>query len=96
MAKNSRHVAPIVFASLAIGCPINTLDSSFGKTEVIHMMTITKPVLVFCDVKCYQTVDECLKKLNNDAIIFTFGGIFGRSQSVETLFEETQNENQFM
>lgn len=100
IARNSHHVAPITFASLAIGCPINALDPSFGKTEIIHMMKITKPVLVFCDVACYELVDESLKELGNEAKIYTFGGSIGRSEPVENWFKELMNsnhdENQFM
>lgn len=96
IARNSHHLAPVAFASLAINCPFNALDPSFGKTEVIHMMKITRPVLVFCDVGCYDLVDECLKELSFEAKIFTFGGSVGRSEPVENLFKETCKENQFM
>lgn len=96
IARNSHHVAPVAFASIAIGCPLNPLDASFGKTELIHMLTIIKPALVFCDVECYELVDECLKQLGNEANIFTFGGSTGRSEPVENLFKETHKENQFM
>lgn len=96
IAKNSQNVAPIAFASFAIGCPINSLDPSFGKTEFMHMLKITKPVLVFCDVSCYEILSECLTELESDARIFTFGGSFGRSEPVENLFKETQREETFM
>lgn len=96
MARNSHHVAPIFFASIANGMPINPLDPSFGKTEIIHMLSVTKPVLMFCDVKCYELLSECLKELGNAAKIFTFGGQSGSSEPVENLFHETHNENEFM
>lgn len=96
IARNSQHVAPITFASLAIGCPINTLDPSFGRAELNHMMKITNTVLVFCDVECFELVNKCLKELGNSAKIFTFGDSAGQSESVESLFEDTHRENQFM
>lgn len=96
IAKNSQDVAPITFASIAIGCPINTLDASFGLIEITHMMKITKPKVIFCDLECYEVVETCLKELQNEARIFCFGGKSGKSESVESLFKETHIENQFV
>lgn len=96
VARNSHHVAPITFASIAIGCPVNTIDPSFRKTELIHMLNISKPVLVFCDMDCYELVNEVLAELGNNANIFTFGGKIGRSEPVENLFRETYKEDQFL
>lgn len=96
MAKNSHHVAPVYFASIAVGSPIVSFDPSFGKTEIIHMLTVTKPVLMFCDATCYDLLSDCLKELGNKAKIFTFGGQKGQSEAVENLFEETHKEHAFM
>lgn len=89
---------PVVFGSLAIGCPLNTLDSSFGKTELIHMLKTTKPVLMFSDIDCYDLLTECLTQLGIDSkyTIFTFGGSKGDSEPVENLFAETHREDQFV
>lgn len=96
IARNSHHVAPIIFASLCVGCPINTLDSGFNKPEMIHMLSTSKPTLVFCDVNVLELVSNCLKELQNDATIYTFGGTSGESTAVEDLFSETHNESDFM
>lgn len=96
IARNSHHVAPIAFASFAIGCPVNSLDPSFGKTELMHMLKITKPVLWLCDMDCYDLLRECLTEMKSSAKIFTFGGKFGQSEPVENLFRETHKECQFM
>lgn len=96
VARNSHHVAPITFASIAIGCAVNPLAASFGRTELIHMFKITKPVLVFCDIDCYELIDSCLDALGSVARIFTFGGSLGRSEPVENLFKYTHKEDQFM
>lgn len=95
IAKNSHHVAPIAFASISIGCLLSTLDTSFGKTELIHILNTTKPVLMFCDVASYDVLKECLLELENGAKIITFGGSKGESESVENLFTETHNEDNF-
>lgn len=96
MAKNSQHVASIVFASINVGSAVNTLDPSFGKTELIHMLKTTKPVLMFCDIEAYDLVQECLTELGNEAKIFTLGGSKGGSEPVENLFAETHEEDEFL
>ncbi|XP_055296968.1 probable 4-coumarate--CoA ligase 3 [Sitodiplosis mosellana] len=95
IAKNSHYVATIVFASLCIGCPVNTLDPSFTKLELMHMLSITRPKVMFCDASIYDLVQECLNDLENDAKIFTFSGQSGDSIPVEDLFEEVEGEGTF-
>ena len=87
-----------MFASIAIGCPINTLDPSFGKTQLMHMLKTIKPVLMFCDIECYDLVKECLVELKNDFQfdILTVGGSKDNSESIENLFVETGHENEFL
>lgn len=90
-------MAPIVFASLCIGCPINFLDPGFSKTEIMYMFGITKPKLVFCDVDVCSLVKICLTELQSDStLIYTLGGPSKHSNAVEDLFAETQNDTEFM
>lgn len=96
IATNTHHVAPVVFASLYLGCPVNTMDPSFAKNEIKHMLTITTPSVMFCDVKIYDLVKGCLTELGNDAQIFTFSGQSGDSEPVENLFEGIGNVNDFV
>lgn len=96
LAKNSHHLAPVVFASLAIGCAVNTLDPQFKKNELLHMLKTTKPKLMFCDIEAYELVIECLRELGNDAKVFTIGGRKSGSDSIECLFAETGNEMDFV
>lgn len=96
IAKNSHHLAPIVFASMSVGSPVNTLDPSFGKIELKHMIDVVKPVLMFCDVGSYDLLIESLRELGNDAKIFTFGGSKDGAEPVENLFTETNEEDDFL
>lgn len=96
LARNSHHVASIVFGSISIGCSVNTLDPTFGKIELMHMLNTTKPSLMFCDIEGYDLLKECLTELENDAKIFTFGGSKDDSEPVEVLFTETGTENYFL
>lgn len=96
VARNSEHVAPIVYASMAIGCPINTLDPSFGAAEITHMFGITKPKLVFCDVNKLHVVRDSLKELKLSPIIYTFGKKTEYSRLVEDLLIETKSIYEFV
>lgn len=96
MAKNCADVAPIVFASLCLGCPISPIDSSFAKTELKSIISISKPKTFFCDVNTYNLLETCLKELNITAKIFTFNGQRGKSTAVDILFAETNNEANFL
>lgn len=84
-----------MLASICIACPINCLDPLFSKTEITHMFSITAPKIVFCDADVYDLVRECLTELENDASIFTFCGTADDSVSVEQLFEDTPEVNEF-
>lgn len=81
---------------MAIGCPVNTLDPSFGKAELLHMLKTIKPALMFCDIEAHDLVRECLTELGNNAKIFTFGGSINGSEQVSNLFIETFNESYFL
>lgn len=96
LARNSHHVAPIVFGSICIGCIVNALDPTFGKIELIHMLNTTNPSLMFCDIECYDLLKECLTELENEAKIFTFGGSKDDTEPVEILFAETGTEKYFL
>lgn len=96
IARNSEHLAPITFAAFCLGCPINPLDTSFGDNEIMHMLNITKPNLVFCDADVHENVARCLVDLSNIAKIITFNGKVGDSEQVEDLFVETGAEPLFM
>lgn len=96
IATNSHHLSPIVFAGFYLGCPINSLDPTFGKMDMKHMLSTTTPALVFCDANIYDLVKECLTELKNNAKIFTFGKQIGDSEPVESLFVNNVDEYEFM
>lgn len=96
MAENGAHLSPIVFASLCLGCPVNALHTEVEKPNVIRMFGMTEPSIVFCDVKVYDLVVECLMDLDNSAKVFTFNGHKGKSEPVEILFEATGTAEDFV
>lgn len=96
IVANTDNIAPILFATFCNGCAVNGLDPSFKKVELLHMLGTVKPDLVICDTDVYETVNECLKVLQNYAKIFTIGGCRDGSEPVEILFNETNIEDSFM
>lgn len=95
VAGNVAHLAPIVFAALYLGRPICVANSSWAPDN-LRMFEMTKPNLIFCDVRDYGMAIECRDKLGLKTKIFTFYETIGDSEHVETLFAETGNEEAFM
>lgn len=96
MSGNVAHLAPIVFAALSLGCPINVLDVQMEKPTVLQMLRLTQPHLVFCEIKVYDLIVEVLTELKMDAKIFTFNGSKPGSIPVDVLFAETGIEESFV
>lgn len=93
LVGNHSNLAPIAFASIAIGCAICPFDPSMERTNLLNMLKMTEPVLMFCESNCYAKLNECLMELGNKAKIFVFEG--NQSESVNNLLEKTHKENQF-
>lgn len=96
IAKNSHNLAPIVFAALSIGCPVNTLDPTFECSDIIHMFSITKPKLVFCDEDNLDRVRESLSSINLTPRIYIFDKVNKDFHSVDDLLVETHEEHTFL
>lgn len=79
-----------------MGCPINVLDTSFGKHEITHMLSITKPSLVFCDVDVYENLIDSLGEAGIKSDIITMNGKLESCRQVEDLFAETGLEKDFV
>lgn len=94
ISGNVAHVAPIAFAALCIGCPINSMHTIW-KLDTIRVLQMTEPTLIFCEAKLYDLVRECLDAVGNNAKIFTFNGVEGDSEPVENLLVETGDEDDF-
>lgn len=95
IANNGPDLAPILFASFCLGCPVSPIDPTFKKPELKFIINITRPKVFFCDVKIYDLLEVCLNELNIDADIFTFNGKRGKSKPIESLFAETGTETEF-
>lgn len=69
MSANSPNVMALLFACLFSGFPVNGVDSSFEVADVIHIWSITRPKIVFCESRCYSLVKDALKEIGLDSQI---------------------------
>lgn len=65
------------------------------RSTLIRIFGTTKPSVIFCDVKAYDLLSDCLKEMDSSAKVFTFNGTKDNSEPVENLFKETGREEDF-
>lgn len=95
ISGNVPQLAPIVFASLCLGGPVNTIPTT-PKREILRILEMTKPDLVFCEIRVFHLVQKCLLDLQLNAKIFTLNGSADDIESVDKLFVETGIEEEFV
>lgn len=96
IAGNVADLAPTVYASLCLGWPVVTMYTAMEKPSILRMFDLTEPKIIFCEVKVYDLVVECLNEVRINAKIFTFNGTIGESEAIESLFEKTGTEKDFV
>ncbi|XP_055531328.1 probable 4-coumarate--CoA ligase 1 [Wyeomyia smithii] len=62
VCTNSENLTPLVLAVLILGMPVNFLAPNYGLDDLIHMMKITQPKLVFCDADNLETVRKAIRQ----------------------------------
>lgn len=95
VARDVPHLIPIVFASLCLGHPMNIMNMTF-KADMLRMLSISEPRLIFCEIEKMDLLVECLNELKMTPQIFTFNGTKGGSEPVECLFAPTGNEEDYV
>lgn len=96
ISRNNHELAPIVVALLSTGHPFNTLDPSFTQIEMTHMLSLTKPKVIFTEPETYAAVRLSLQEIGIDTKIYTFCGQIGDSTLTENLFVANGEESNFM
>lgn len=94
ISGNVPHLAPIVFASLCLGGPVNTIPTT-PKREILRILEMTQPKLIFCEIRVFDVVQKCLAELDMHSKIFTINGTTDEAEPVEKLFVETGIEEEF-
>ncbi|XP_001850569.2 probable 4-coumarate--CoA ligase 1 [Culex quinquefasciatus] len=87
VADNSPCVTPVLFGCFLVGAPVHTLDASFEESDLVHLMGITRPKLVFCNAHNVKRVESSLKIASLEARI-----ILLNDPSTEVLFAPVDNE----
>lgn len=95
LADYSEHLVTMMVASICLACPVAPLYSMLTKDEIVRFYLKTKPTVVFCDISSYDQLAEALSELPFIVKVFTFGGKRDSVEPVESLLEETGEENQF-
>lgn len=95
ISGNVPELAPIIFASLCLGGPVNTIPTT-PKREIQRILEMTEPKLIFCEIRVFDLVKKCLMELQMNAKIFTLNGTADDAESVKELFVETGIEEEFV
>ncbi|XP_058444663.1 probable 4-coumarate--CoA ligase 3 [Malaya genurostris] len=88
VVENSSRVIPVLFGCFLLGAPVHTLDASFEQSDLVHLMGITKPKLVFCNESNVKTVIESLKQLASDARVVILDDLASEKLLFDTAEEE--------
>jgi 4-coumarate--CoA ligase len=96
IARNSENLAPVIFASLALGMPINPLDSIMKKSDIVHVWRKIKPKIIFCDHDDVELAQSALNELKLDAKICTFLEKVGQLPYVDDILKEEFDINRFV
>ncbi|GAB0098081.1 hypothetical protein DMENIID0001_137760 [Sergentomyia squamirostris] len=73
ICHNIHDLVPVMLAGFFLGIPVNMIDASFPKNEIIHMYRLLNPTMVFCDDYVAKTVKEALNDVGSSARIFVLG-----------------------
>ncbi|XP_055609106.1 uncharacterized protein LOC129756297 [Uranotaenia lowii] len=95
-ARNGEHVAPVLFASLALGVPINTLDPSFRRDDFSHMLSTVKPRLVFCDQETLPEMEVALGMIALKPELVILGQKVEGYRHITDLLKPTGREETFV
>lgn len=91
MAPDLPDLAPMVFASICLGCPVLSMPRVSKR-----MLSKTEPAVIFCGIEDYDDLFQCLRELGLKTKLFTFGAIKGDSELADSLLAETGIEDSFV
>jgi 4-coumarate--CoA ligase len=96
MAANSENLAPVVFACLTLGMPVNPLATLMTENDVIFMYSKTKPKIIFCDASVVKTVQNAVDKISTKPEIYTLMERVEGYKFVDNLLNVELNEDDFV
>ena len=96
MARNSENLAPLVFALLTLGLPVNSLSPTFLKNDIIQLFSTTRPSLIFCDSDLIKIMQSAIDEIGIKSNIYTLNCKINRYNFVGDLMMESFNDDNFM
>ncbi len=96
MASNSEHLGALIIACFVLGLPISFIAPNFTKNDVIKLLGITRPKLIFCDAGLVGMMQEAIGDLKLSAPIFTLLEKVDDHEFVDDFLTETGHEEDFI
>lgn len=94
ITKNSENLAPVVFASFALGLPVHVLAPIMNEKEIVSNYSKTKPKIIFCDADVVTTVQAAVNKMCHSPGIYTLINKVGGYKFVDDILS-TWDASQF-
>ncbi|XP_053695168.1 probable 4-coumarate--CoA ligase 1 [Sabethes cyaneus] len=94
--KNGEHTASVLFACFALGIPVNTLDPSFRRDDLSHMLANVRPNVVFCETETLQELLSACDLVAHKPRIIVMGDKVAGFEHVEDLLIPSDGENYFV
>ncbi|XP_017027958.1 uncharacterized protein [Drosophila kikkawai] len=93
VGENTTYLMPLAVACLMNGTPFHTPHPMLDEDTLRHVLSITKPGLIFCDGNVYQKVYSATSGWQPDFFILTdhLEGV----PSIKTLLEPTSTEDSY-
>jgi 4-coumarate--CoA ligase len=96
MATNSEYLAPLTFALFVLGLPVNFLSPTFNKADIVHMLGIIQPKLIFCDSEFLDNIRSAMGELSLKSQVFTLLEEKEGCGFFEDLILETGTEDDYL
>ncbi|XP_053681650.1 probable 4-coumarate--CoA ligase 1 [Sabethes cyaneus] len=88
VVNNSACVTPVLLGCFLLGAPVHTLDASFERSDLVHLMGITRPKFVFCNDDNVPAVRQALAELSCDAQVI----VLDKPETAKLLFDPVEGE----
>ncbi|XP_044743330.1 4-coumarate--CoA ligase-like [Chrysoperla carnea] len=70
--RNHLNLAVPLLASMYIGAPVNPLHPDYSRREILRMLKLTEPKVIFCDHECTKLMKELVTEIKLKSKIVTF------------------------
>lgn len=95
VSTNQENIAPLIFACLALGLPVNSLWSAMDWKEIKNIFDLTQPKATFCDSDIIFDVKNIIA--NSDSVkMITFGEKIDGFDFIEDVLSTDINVDDFV